>query len=372
MKYKIAISGSYGGMNLGDEAILEGILQSLRRSINVDITVFSFNAKDTRERHQVRAIPFRDLHKEEIIEELKKLDLFIVGGGGILFDGLAEILLKDLIWAKELGIPTMIYAVSAGPLNNQSSKEFVKEALNKTDIITVREDESKRYLNDLGVTKDITVVADPALLLQPARFTKENLKKEGIDPETTLVGFSVREPGLAAPNLDVEHYHGILANCADFMVERFDANILFVPMEHGPNKDSQHSHAIISKMINTNKARVLKEEYTAPVVLDLMRHMTFAVGMRLHFLIFAGLQNVPFLPLAYASKVKGFIEDLDLPQLSLEHWSSGKICALIDRAFDNRKAIQKKLQKKIPKIQEKAKETNKILFNFLKTITPKK
>ena len=38
-----AISGSYGGMNLGDEAILEGILGQLRATLSADITVFSRN-----------------------------------------------------------------------------------------------------------------------------------------------------------------------------------------------------------------------------------------------------------------------------------------------------------------------------------------
>ena len=38
MKYRIAISGSYGGMNLGDEAILEGILRELRASLDVDVS----------------------------------------------------------------------------------------------------------------------------------------------------------------------------------------------------------------------------------------------------------------------------------------------------------------------------------------------
>ena len=41
MKYRVAISGSYGGMNLGDEAILEGMLSELRASLDVDVVVFS-------------------------------------------------------------------------------------------------------------------------------------------------------------------------------------------------------------------------------------------------------------------------------------------------------------------------------------------
>ena len=84
------------------------------------------------------------------------------------------------------------------------------------------------------------------------------------------------------------------------MVERFDAQILFVPMEGGENKDPQHSHAVISKMANAQRANVLKGEYTSGEVLGLIKNMSFIVGMRLHFLIFAGIQKVPFVALPYA------------------------------------------------------------------------
>ena len=42
-RFRIGISGSYGGMNLGDEAILEGILGQIRATISADVTVFSMN-----------------------------------------------------------------------------------------------------------------------------------------------------------------------------------------------------------------------------------------------------------------------------------------------------------------------------------------
>src|SRR5439155_1670375 len=91
------------------------------------------------------------------------------------------------------------------------------------DKITVREREAKRLLNDLGVNQEIEVTADPGLLLKPQPFTKEMLKKEGINPDTPLVGFSVREPGPAAPDLNIEQYHGILANAADCGAQRRQA-----------------------------------------------------------------------------------------------------------------------------------------------------
>lgn len=367
MKFRVAISGSYGGMNLGDEAILEVILSEIRADLDVDIVVFSRNPKDTERRHKVRAIPIRQMHKDEVLDELRKLDLFILGGGGILFDESIEAFLRDVNWAKELEIPVMVYAISVGPLKTAESKQLIVETLNRVDKITVRESEAKRILHDLGVDHEITVTADPALLLKPQSFTKDMLKKEGIDPDAVLVGFSVREPGPAAPDLTIDHYHAILANAADFMVERFDSQVLFVPMEGGENKDQQHSHAVISKMGNAKRANVLKGEYSSGEVLGLMKHMSFAVGMRLHFLIFAGIQKIPFVALPYAVKVSGYLSDLEMQMPPIEALNVGKLCAFLDRSWDTRERISKRLEEKLPSLKKRAKETNQIVYELLRT-----
>lgn len=368
MKYRVAISGSYGGMNLGDEAILEGILKELRDELDVDVVVFSRNPKDTEKRHKVRAVPIREMHKDEVLEELRKLDLFVLGGGGILYDESIQGFLRDVNWAKELGIPVMIYAISVGPIKSPESKQLVVDTLNKVDKITVREGEAKRILHDLGVNQEIEITSDPALLLRPQPFTKEMLTKEGIDSDNHLVGFSVREPGPAAPDLNIEQYHAILANAADFMVERYDAQVLFVPMEGGENKDPQHSHGVISKMANAQRANVLKGEYSSGEVAGLMKNMSFAVGMRLHFLIFAAIQKVPFVALPYATKVSGFLSDLEMPTPPIAALNVGKLCAFLDRSWDTRDRIKKRLEEKVPPLQERAKKTNEILCDLLRSL----
>src|SRR5690348_4876548 len=96
-KLKIGISGSYGGMNLGDEAILEGILAQLRASVDAEITVFSRNPQDTMARHHVEhTVPVRSLTRREVAPEIAKLDLFVLGGGGILYDRDAETYLREV------------------------------------------------------------------------------------------------------------------------------------------------------------------------------------------------------------------------------------------------------------------------------------
>ena len=138
--YRIGITGSYGGLNLGDEAILHSIIAQLRRDLSVEITVFSRDPEDTKRRHGVeRAVPVRQMSRAEVLPEVERLDLLIVGGGGILFDAEARIYLREAQIAKEKGIPVMLYAIGAGPLTHASVQAAVREVLDQVDVITVRE-----------------------------------------------------------------------------------------------------------------------------------------------------------------------------------------------------------------------------------------
>jgi polysaccharide pyruvyl transferase CsaB len=366
-KIKIGISGSYGGMNLGDEAILQSIVAQLRDSLpKVEITVFSRNPDDTLKRHKIdRSIEARNLTAKEAKTEINKLDLLILGGGGILYDVHAKDYLRDVIIALENRVPVMIYAISAGPLDNPSVQALVRDTLNEIDVITVREGGAQRLLEGIGVKKEIKVTADPALLIKPEPIDKDILIKEQLDSKQKLVGMSVREPGAAAPDLEEKTYHSLLANAADFIVDRLNADVIFIPMEH--NKlDLQHSHAVMSQMLKPQKAWVLKGDYSPGQMLSIMSHLDFAVGMRLHFLIFAALQKVPFVALPYSSKVTGFLDDLDLKMPPIELVNAGRLIAYIDYYWDAKQELKMLINKKLPQIQEKARETNAILIEFIK------
>ncbi len=84
------------------------------------------------------------------------------------------------------------------------------------------------------------------------------------------------------------------------------------------------------------------------------------------------MKHVPFISLPYASKVKGLLEDLEMPYMPMENWNTGKLCAVIDRAWDNKKTLIKKLEEKTPRLEEKAKNSNIILKTLLESLKPKK
>jgi polysaccharide pyruvyl transferase CsaB len=363
--YRVGISGSYGGLNLGDEAILAGMVGELRRALPVEIAVFSRDAEDTKERHQVeRVVPVRKLSRDEVLPEVRRLDLLILGGGGILFDGEAQTFLREVMLAHEHRVPVMVYAVSAGPLRDRAAQEAVREALGRAEVVTVRERGARQVLEEIGVHGEIAVTADPALLLKPEPLPADALKREGLDTGRPLVGMSVREPGAAAPEITEHVYHQLLADVADFMVDRYDADIVFVPME--PNmRDTQQCHAVAAQMLRAPRATVLKGAYTSAQLLTLIKRFAFVVGMRLHFLIFASLQNVPFVALPYAPKVSGFLEDLNITMPPFQQVNAGRLIAHVDHAWDRRRQLQAKIRRALPPLKERARESNAIAVRLL-------
>lgn len=361
----IGISGSYGGLNLGDEAILTSMVTALRRRRpDAELVVFSRRADHTLEHHAVdRVVAARDVSRDDVRPEVERCDLFLLGGGGILYDEEARLYLRDVRLAQERSIPTFAYAVGAGPLNEREDRRAVREVLQGMNGVTVRDQVSKRTLEDVGVDRAVTVTADPALTLTPEPFTEEMLRAEGIEREGVLVGMSVREPGRAATHLDVDRYHQLLAHAADFIVHRFSAEVVFVAMERD---DIRHSHAVVSHMQAADRAHVLKRRYRPRQLLGLMDHLDLVVGMRLHFLMFAAVAEVPFLPLPYARKVFDFVEAMSLPvPVEVQGSWAGPLLAALDRLWDTRRDRRDHLCREIAPLQARARHTPELALALL-------
>lgn len=363
--YRIGISGSFGGLNLGDEAILAAMVGQLRRTLPVQITVFSRGADDTLRRHAVdRAVGARRLARDEILPEVEGLDLLMLGGGGILFDADARGYLREPALALERGVPLMVYAIGAGPLNDPTVQQAVRETLDRASVITVREPHARRVLEEAGVTREILVTADPAVLLEPEPLPDEALEREGLRGVERLIGMSVREPGGAAPDLKEAVYHQLLADAADFMVDRYDAHVVFFPMERQV-LDLQHAHAVVARMLRAERATVLKGEYSASQMLSFVGRLEFAVGMRLHFLIFAALQHVPFVALPYATKVTGFLEEMGIDTPPLNLVNAGRLLAYIDQSWDLRQTIRTQVEARLPQMQARARRTHDLAVELI-------
>jgi polysaccharide pyruvyl transferase CsaB len=362
----VGITGSYGGLNRGDEAILTSMVASLRERLpGVGLTVFSRNAQDTLTRHVVeRVVEVREMTRDEVAPELERLDLLLLGGGGILHDGEAHLYLREVLLAQQREVPTMAYAVGAGPLENAHERQETRRALAGMQAVTVRDSGARRLLEQIGLERRVEVTADPALLLVPARFPLELLEAEGVSRGRPLVGMSIREPGAAAPDLDLGAYATVLAHTADFVVDRFDADIVFIPMER---VDIRLSHVVISRMMFAEHATVLKGDYAPAVLLGLMQHLDFIIAARLHVLIFAAISATPFVPLPYAAKVSDFVQALGVRAPGpVTRDSAGALLAAVDRAWDERHLERRRLRRSVGAVCRRSQQTLEIALQCLR------
>jgi polysaccharide pyruvyl transferase CsaB len=362
---RVGIVGSYGGCNLGDEAILKVITAQLCQSASVELTVFSHDPPHTLSRHRVaRTLSLHSSTAEEIRDAVQRLDLMILGGGGILFDTNVTAYLRPVDLAQKLGVPTMVYAIGAGPLQRPIDQRRVRNCLNRAAAVTVRDHHSRQVLEDAGVEAPIVVTADPAFLLEPEPLPADAFGREGLDAGRPLIAMSVRERGVAATEIHHLDYHALLAESADFVAERYEATVVFVPMERrGP--DIAHAEAVIAKMKRANRATVLSGDYNPGEMLSWFDFFSLAIGLRLHFLLFASNRNVPFVALPYAGKVSGFLEHLGLAALPMPMLSAGLLIAQIDRAWDERDARRAWLATALPAVRSRALETHRISVGLL-------
>ena len=218
----VGIVGSYGGLNAGDEAILTVAIAQLRAAVaDVEIVVFSRDCDHTRRHHDVERVVAADAaEREDLLAVVKRLDLMLLGGGGILYDREAEFYLRLVRLAQKAGIATATYAVGAGPLERSADRASVAAVLNRMDLITVREAAAKRLLEESGVERAITVTADPAVLLQPEPFTEQMLEREGLAAGLRLIGMSVREGGRAMSEISESETREIGAQSIQVMPYR--------------------------------------------------------------------------------------------------------------------------------------------------------
>jgi polysaccharide pyruvyl transferase CsaB len=353
----IGVLGSYGGRNVGDEAILTCVLrclQALRPSAR--IVVFTRDAEHSERYHDIaETMTWEGASRGAIMAAVTRLDLLILGGGGVLYDREARRYLQLVEAAQDRDIATFAFAVGAGPLQDPEDCAIARTTLNRMTDLVVRDQESKLVLEDVGVDREITVTADPALLLPREEFTHDMLIREGIPTDVRLVAMSVREPGRAAEHLDERSYHALLAQVADFLVRRLDTHVVFIPMER---QDISQSHAVLAQMTTPERGRVLNGDYNPSQLVGFMDHIDLAVGMRLHFLIFAALAAVPFLPLPYAGKVFDFAQSTGAPALTgVAGDQAGLLLAEVDRLWDEYPGRRDEFRSQIAKLRSQAQIT---------------
>lgn len=350
---KVVLSGYYGFNNVGDDAILLSIISALREAdSSVHITVLSNSPEQTAAEHNVEAVNRWKLR--EVARVIRAADAVISGGGSLLQDKTGNRSVwyySGIMWmAKCFRKPYFIYAQGIGPLSNDRNRRVVKRTLEGSRILTVRDDESKELLREIGVKKQIELVPDPVLGLT----MDETYERIVAEP---YISVSVRD----WPS-DFDYKKEVAVALDQLAGEGY--KIVFVPM-HGEHDEKTSAETLA---LMKESAVIAPHNGTIKEKVSWIVNSELLIGMRLHALIFAAVGDTPFVALSYDPKIDSFAKLCKQPVAGHvnQKWTATQLVKDATEQLKNQTVAVDHMLSYTQQAKTQAKETAKTILNDVK------
>jgi polysaccharide pyruvyl transferase WcaK-like protein len=184
----------------------------------------------------------------------------------------------------------------------------------QVDLITVREEQSRNLLSEIGlfhpklfVTDDVVYLLKPADRQRILEIAKIEELDYGFSPKIAVCLCSYEK---TQPN----RLRSIASFC-DYAVSRFGAQIWFIPMQTSvEHDDREEAKAVLSLMQNRDSARCINGEYSPREILGLIGETHAVLAERLHGSIMAINANIPCFGIGYSPKVTWLFDKIGYPQ----------------------------------------------------------
>jgi polysaccharide pyruvyl transferase WcaK-like protein len=295
----ILLLGAYGYRNVGDEAILAGLLNAI--GPERQLSVISRSPAETEALHGVRAVPLR-----RALPELARHRSLVIGGGGLFGADLGRygrLLPHYGLLAALSGRPVAIHGVGVDAELPFVARRLVARLAARCVELSVRD---ARSAERLGVDP-ARVAIEPDLSARvkasPPATAHALLRAAGLNPSRPIVGLCLTavNEGLVVPTLQA---------VAEAMRRLPRMQFCFIPMSQHPFVPS-HNDLLLARQLRKSEPRLaIVEGLLAPAdMLSLFGSFAAAVCMRYHSLLFAARAGVPILALPYAAKCHTWLAD---------------------------------------------------------------
>lgn len=363
MKSNLLFSGYYGFDNSGDDAILQAIIGDIEKSEEqLNIKVLSFDPEKTKSIYGVEAV--NRFKIRETIKAIRETDLLISGGGSLLQDVTSTrsiiYYLGIIFLAKFFRKKVYVYANGIGPIDKRFNRFLTRHILNKVDLITLRDEDSKDFVRSINIrNNNLEVTADPVYTLDPEtpEVVEEIFINERIPADKKYIGVAVRE-WKKSPQLKEK-----LAETLKDIIEKTDYDILFIPLHYPEDVETSKE---ICKKIQSNRTHIIKGNYSVKEIMGITGKVDLILAMRLHALIYSVVQTTPIVGLIYDPKVLGLLKTLEIEEyVDVEDFDSNELTEITLKSIGNLDREKENLKEKKKILQEKSVRNIEKLFELL-------
>ena len=300
----LLLCGYYGESNLGDDALLQVLLQQIPAGFGLLITA---NDRETLRALAPTAVTGSRKSLVSVLGAVGRTDALILGGGSLLQDSTS---LRSLIYYLLLIVmarlqrrPILLWGQGLGPLNRPISRWLVRHVLPLSTAASWRDQSSLALSRRWAPRLPAQMAPDPVWQMPSQSWSGGDSIVVCWRPTSLLddAGWSVL---LAALDELAEHLRTPVRWLA--FHQHQDAVLFDALKEHGlvPAALAARSSTIVPGSIET--------------VFETVRKARLVLPMRLHALILARLTGCPMAALSYDPKVEAAAEMAGVPWLKLD------------------------------------------------------
>jgi polysaccharide pyruvyl transferase WcaK-like protein len=287
----VLVVGAYGYRNMGDEAILSGLLAKLGAR---SVTVVSRNPAETRRLHGVAAIGIGSA-----AAALRGHASVVIGGGGLFgrdMGRLGRLLPAYGLVAEGLGRTVVVEGVDVDERLPLSGRLLVPSLMRHAARVTVRDRRSAAIVERWGVPAHVAPDLSCWMPVADPERGRHLLRGAGVDLSRPVVGLALTavQPTLA---------DAVAAAACAAMDAVPEAQFCFIPMSRHPSLPA-HDDMNLAARIRDARPRlaILDADPHPAAMLAAIAQLSAVVAMRYHAMLFAARMGVPLVPLVYAEK----------------------------------------------------------------------
>jgi len=403
--YRILIVNTHSVLNSGDAGIVSAQIQWLKRErADVKITLTSRTPEtDSAFYHTLGAdviappTPSPSLYDNVAVKftkcithflnpakqlvflkNVRRSDLIISSGGGYfwshrsIFPGMMFFQnIVPLLTARLFRKRIIMFPQSFGPIFNRFGRFLLKIALQAPSMekIFIRENRSMDFLNSLKLKEHtrekIEICPDMAFLLEaPESPSKDNVHRNAHRP---CLAVSVRSWNPPKPKhahnkhfRQSDNLESIERICVGF-VETHGGELLVFPQSRGPGQfenDRIPARKLmdrLQKKLPSDRLHYINLEETAPPadVIQIISRADCVLTVRFHSAIFALIQGIPILAVAYQPKSPGIMQQFNLESFcfDINNLESTEAEKRLEEIISNREDLEKMIIKQLQAIR---------------------
>lgn len=332
------------------------------------------------------------INSSKLLTEIYNADLVIDFSGDIYGDNATwnKFLESNsrLFFCRMLGRKTAMVIGSLGPFKNRWRQIVAKSILKNLDLLTTREPISIDIIKEIGVEGNhIHSSACPSVFFQKdsSNETSKLIEQEHILHKgkatvgIIICGWNMPEGPYNKWPRRTEEYRNFIA-LIKYLIDRMGVRVCLMSHQNGVTADLKlrkgNDHKIIDEILNLLKDDydsedlfTLKHFYNAAQSKTIIGQFDMLMSGRIHGAVQGLSQHVPTAIIEYghepkAHKLRGFAKVYGVEEYVCNPADEQEMIQVASKLWEDREQVKKHLHFQIPKVQELAQYTFKLLHQL--------